>query len=60
MNFQMFKLDLEKPEEPEIKFQYLLDHQKSKRKKKGAVMSGKRRTARLFYVRNRHQEISEA
>ena len=26
----MFKLDLEKAEEPEIKCQYLLDHQKSK------------------------------
>ena len=31
MNFQMFKLDLEKAEEPEIKFQHLLDHRKSKR-----------------------------
>ena len=30
-NFQMFKLDFEKAEEPEIKFQHLLDHQKSKR-----------------------------
>ena len=27
----MFKLDLEKAEEPEIKCQHLLDHQKSKR-----------------------------
>ena len=31
VNFQMFKLDLEKAEEPEIKCQHLLDHQKSKR-----------------------------
>ena len=31
MNFQMYKLDLEKAEEPEIKFQHLLDHRKSKR-----------------------------
>ena len=31
MNFQMFKLDLEKAEEPEIKLPTLLDHQKSKR-----------------------------
>ena len=30
MNFQMFKLDLEKAEEPEINCQYLSDHQKSK------------------------------
>ena len=30
MNFQMFKLDLEKAEEPETKCQYPLDHQKSK------------------------------
>ena len=28
-NFQMYKLDLEKAEEPEIKLQHLLDHQKS-------------------------------
>ena len=27
----MFKLDLEKAEEPEIKLQHLLDHQKNKR-----------------------------
>ena len=26
----MFKLDLEKAEEPEIKFQHLLDHKKKK------------------------------
>ena len=31
VNLQMFKLDLEKAEEPEIKCQDLLDHQKSKR-----------------------------
>ena len=31
MNFQMFKLDLEKAEEPEIKCQHPLDHGKSKR-----------------------------
>ena len=31
MKFQMFKLVLEKAEEPEIKFQHLLDHWKSKR-----------------------------
>ena len=31
VNFQMFKLVLEKAEEPEIKFQHLLDHGKSKR-----------------------------
>ena len=31
MNFQMFKLDLEKAEEPEIICQHPLDHQKSKR-----------------------------
>ena len=31
LNFQMCKLDLEKAEEPEIKCQDLLDHQKSKR-----------------------------
>ena len=30
-NFQMFKLDLEKAEEPEIKFPNLLDYWKSKR-----------------------------
>ena len=30
-NFQMFKLDLEKAEEPEIKLPNLLDHPKSKR-----------------------------
>ena len=30
-NFQMFKLDLEKAEEPEIKCQHLLDHRKSKK-----------------------------
>ena len=31
VNFQMFKLVLEKAEEPEIKLPHLLDHQKSKR-----------------------------
>jgi len=31
MNFQMFKLDLEKAEEPEIKLPTLLDHRKGKR-----------------------------
>ena len=31
MSFQMFKLDLEKAEEPEIKLPALLDHWKSKR-----------------------------
>ena len=31
LNFQMFKLDLEKAEEPEIKLPTLLDHGKSKR-----------------------------
>ena len=31
VNFQMFMLDLEKAEEPEIKCQHLLDHGKSKR-----------------------------
>ena len=31
MNFQMFKLDLEKAEEPEIKLPNLLDHLKGKR-----------------------------
>ena len=30
MNFQMFRLDLEKAEEPKINCQHLLDHQKSK------------------------------
>ena len=30
-NFQMFKLDLEKLEEPDIKLWCLLDHRKSKR-----------------------------
>ena len=30
-DFQMFKLDLEKTEEPEIKLQHPLDHRKSKR-----------------------------
>ena len=30
MNFQMFKLDLEKAEEPEIKLPTMLDHTKSK------------------------------
>ena len=30
MNFQMFKVDLEKGGEPEINLQHLLDHQKSK------------------------------
>ena len=29
MNFQMFKLDLEKAEEPEINFKYPLDHRKA-------------------------------
>ena len=29
MNFQMFKLDLEKAEEPENNWQHLLDHQKA-------------------------------
>ena len=31
MKIQMYKLDLEKAEEPEIKLQHLLDHGKSKR-----------------------------
>ena len=31
MNFQMFKLDLEKAEEPEINCRHLLDHRKGKR-----------------------------
>ena len=31
VNFQLFKLDLEKAEEPEIKLPHLLDHWKSKR-----------------------------
>ena len=31
MNFQMFKLDLEKAEEPEIKLPDPLDHRKIKR-----------------------------
>ena len=31
MNFQVFKLVLEKAEEPEIKLLTLLDHQKNKR-----------------------------
>jgi len=31
MNFQMFKMDLEGVEEPEINFPNPLDHQKSKR-----------------------------
>ena len=31
MNFQMFKLDLEKAEKPKIKFPTSKDHQKSKR-----------------------------
>ena len=30
MNFQMFKLDLEKAEEPEIKLPTFADHRKSK------------------------------
>ena len=30
-DFQRFKLDLEKTEEPEIKLQHLLDHRKSKK-----------------------------
>ena len=30
-NFQIFKLDLEKAEEPEVKLPTSLDHQKSKR-----------------------------
>ena len=30
-NFQMFNLDSEKAEEPEIKLPHLLDHRKSKR-----------------------------
>ena len=30
MNFQMFKLVLEKAKEPEIKSQYPLDHQKAR------------------------------
>ena len=34
MNFQMFKLVLEKADEPDIKLQHLLDHQKSKRVQK--------------------------
>ena len=31
MNFQMFKLDLEKAEEPEVKCQHPLDNPESKR-----------------------------
>ena len=31
MNFQMFKMDLEKADEPEIKLPTLLNHRKSKR-----------------------------
>ena len=31
MNFEMFKMVIEKAEEPEIKFQHLLEHQKSER-----------------------------
>ena len=31
MNFQMFKLDLEKAEEPEIKLPISIDHRKRKR-----------------------------
>ena len=34
VNFQMFKLVLEKAEEPEIKLQHPLDHLKSKRAQK--------------------------
>ena len=30
VNFQMFKMDLEKAEEPEINCQHLLDHQKAR------------------------------
>ena len=37
VNFQMFKLDLEKAEEPEIKFKHLLDHQKSKSSRKTSI-----------------------
>ena len=37
MNFQMFKLDLEKAEEPEIKCEYPLDHQKKKREIKKSI-----------------------
>ena len=31
MNFQMFKMDLEKAEEPEINFQHPLDHRKARK-----------------------------
>ena len=34
MNFQMFKLDIEKAEEPEINCQHLLDHQKRRESQK--------------------------
>ena len=37
VNFQMFKLVLEKAEEPEINFQLLLYHRKSKRVKKKKI-----------------------
>ena len=37
MNFQMFKLDLEKAEEPEFKLPTSLDHQKSKSSRKTYV-----------------------
>ena len=37
VNFQMFKLDLEKAEEPEIKLSPLLDHRKSKSFRKTSI-----------------------
>ena len=37
MNFQMFKLDLEKAEESEIKCQHPLDHRKSKSSRKTSI-----------------------
>ena len=37
VNFQMFKLVLEKAEEPEIKLQHLLDHWKSKSSRKTSI-----------------------
>ena len=48
MNSQMFKLDLEKAEEPEIKLPTPVGSSKKQEKKKRAVVSGKRRTAHLF------------
>ena len=52
MNFQMFKLVLEKAEEPEVKLPTLLEHQKSKgipkKKRRGSKNTQKNYTKKIF------------